>query len=134
MPGVIEKLEEAIDFHDLKARGQIGDIYEQVLDDLRSAGNAGELYTTRAVTGFMVARVDPRLGSKETGRETELAPACGTGGFLTATIDHFEKQLDTHSGPDDRGLFGFVDETILATNSTISSPFPRTTRNRRPSG
>jgi type I restriction enzyme M protein len=102
MLGVIEKLEEAIGYHDLKSRGQLGDIYEQVLNDLRSAGNAGEFYTPRAVTEFMVDRVDPRLGSKETGRETVLDPACGTGGFLTATIAHFESQLDEHSGPDDR--------------------------------
>nr|WP_240906027.1 N-6 DNA methylase [Thiorhodococcus mannitoliphagus] len=98
MLGIIEKLEEAIDFHDLKARGQLGDIYEQVLNDLRSAGNAGEFYTPRAVTEFMVARVDPRLDE----HETVLDPACGTGGFLTATIAHFEKQLDDRSGPDDR--------------------------------
>jgi len=98
MLGVIEKLEEAIDFHDLKARGQLGDIYEKVLNDLRSAGNAGEFYTPRAVTEFMVARVDPRLDR----RETVLDPACGTGGFLTATIAHFETQLDERSGPDDR--------------------------------
>jgi type I restriction enzyme M protein len=50
----------------------------------------------------MVDRVDPRLGSKETGRETVLDPACGTGGFLTATIAHFEAQLSERSGPDDR--------------------------------
>jgi hypothetical protein len=40
MPGVVEKLEEAIDFHDIQACGQLGEIYEQVLNDLRSAGNA----------------------------------------------------------------------------------------------
>ncbi|MBK5969833.1 MULTISPECIES: class I SAM-dependent DNA methyltransferase [Thiorhodovibrio] len=102
MLGVIEKLEAAIDFHDLKARGQLGDIYEQVLNDLRSAGNAGEFYTPRAITEFMVDRVNPRLGNRETGRETVLDPACGTGGFLTATIAHIEAQLDAHSGPDDR--------------------------------
>ena len=42
---VIEKLDEAINFHDMKARGQLGAIYEQILNDLRSAGNAGEFYT-----------------------------------------------------------------------------------------
>ncbi|CAD6491852.1 MAG: N-6 DNA Methylase [Candidatus Argoarchaeum ethanivorans] len=59
-----------------------GDIYEQILKDLQSAGNAGEFYTPRAVTRFMVDMVDPKLGEKM------LDPACGTGGFLTATIDH----------------------------------------------
>jgi len=98
MLGVIEKLEEAIDFHDIKTRGQLGGIYEQILNDLRSAGNAGEFYTPRAVTEFMVQRVDPRLDK----RETVLDPACGTGGFLTATIEWFEKQITGSSSVEDR--------------------------------
>jgi type I restriction enzyme M protein len=98
MLGVIEKLEEAINFHDMKARGQLGGIYEQILNDLRSAGNAGEFYTPRAITEFMVDRVDPRLKK----RETVLDPACGTGGFLTATLNHFEQQLTTKSSAEDK--------------------------------
>jgi type I restriction enzyme M protein len=98
MLGVIEKLDEAINFHDMKARGQMGEIYEQILNDLRSAGNAGEFYTPRAVTEFMVQRVNPCLEQ----REVVLDPACGTGGFLTATIDHFEKQLTEASSVEDR--------------------------------
>lgn len=98
MLAVIEKLDEAIDFDDIQTRGQLGDVYEQVLNDLRSAGNAGEFYTPRAVTEFMVDRVNPSLGK----RETVLDPACGTGGFLTATIAHFEGQLTERSGPDDK--------------------------------
>jgi len=98
MLGVIEKLDEAIDFRDIKKRGQLGDIYEQILNDLRSAGNAGEFYTPRALTEFMVDRVDPRLDR----RETVLDPACGTGGFLTASIAHFEQQLPSDADPDDR--------------------------------
>lgn len=42
---VIEKLEEAINFHDFKTRASLGDVYEQLLNDLRGAGNAGEFYT-----------------------------------------------------------------------------------------
>lgn len=98
MLGVIEKLDEAIDFHDIKARGQLGQVYEQMLNDLRSAGNAGEFYTPRAVTEFMVERVNPSLKK----REAVLDPACGTGGFLTATIDHFEGQVSKRSGAKDR--------------------------------
>ena len=71
-----------IDFNDLKERWHFGDIYEQILNDLQSAGNAGEYYTPRAVTAFMVDRLDPKPG------ETLLDPACGTGGFLTCAIRH----------------------------------------------
>ena len=95
---VIEKLEEAIHFDDFKDRAQLGDVYEQLLNDLRGAGNAGEFYTPRAITQFMVDRVNPRLDK----RDSVIDPACGTGGFLTATIDHFRKQLSTHSGPEDK--------------------------------
>lgn len=98
MLAVIEKLDEAINFHDLKSREQLGDIYEQILNDLRSAGNAGEFYTPRAVTSFMVQMVNPELKK----RETVLDPACGTGGFLTATIEHFKKQLTKKSSADDK--------------------------------
>jgi type I restriction enzyme M protein len=98
MLAVIEKLEEAINFHDFKTRASLGDVYEQMLNDLRGAGNAGEFYTPRAITAFMADRVNPRLGK----RETVMDPACGTGGFLTAAIDHFRNQLTTKSSAEDK--------------------------------
>jgi len=98
MLGVIEKLDEAIKFHDFKTRQHLGDIYEQILNDLRSAGNAGEFYTPRAITQFMVQQVNPRLSE----RETVLDPACGTGGFLTAAIDCLGQQIDEHSSSEDQ--------------------------------
>lgn len=96
MLGVIEKLDDAINFHDFKSRQNLGDIYEQILNDLRAAGNAGEFYTPRAITQFMVQMVNPQLG------ETVLDPACGTGGFLTAAIDHLASQLTKKSGPEQK--------------------------------
>jgi type I restriction enzyme M protein len=81
MRQVINKICE-IDFNNTSDRHTFGSIYEQILKDLQSAGNAGEFYTPRAVTRFIVNRVDPKLS------ETVLDPACGTGGFLTCTIDH----------------------------------------------
>jgi type I restriction enzyme M protein len=85
MRQVINKLNE-INFNSLKDRQHFGDIYEQILRDLQSAGNAGEYYTPRAVTQFMVDMVDPQLG------ERVLDPACGTGGFLTCTIEHIREK------------------------------------------
>jgi type I restriction enzyme M protein len=85
MRQVINKINQ-VDFNDLAARQHFGDIYEQILNDLQSAGNAGEYYTPRAVTGFMVDRIDPRPG------ELLLDPACGTGGFLTCALGHMRKR------------------------------------------
>lgn len=87
---VIEKLDSSINLHDLKTRTSLGDVYEQLLNDLRGAGNSGEFYTPRALTEFMVERVNPRLSK----RETVIDPACGTGGFLTAAIEHLNQQID----------------------------------------
>jgi type I restriction enzyme M protein len=98
MLAVIEKLEEAIDFNDFTTRVQLGTVYEQILNDLRGAGNAGEFYTPRAITEFMVDRVAPNLAK----RESVLDPACGTGGFLTAAIDSFRRQLTDKSSAEDK--------------------------------
>jgi len=78
---VVNKI-NGIDFNNLLERQHFGDIYEQILNDLQSAGNAGEYYTPRAVTAFMVDQIDPRPG------EILFDPACGTGGFLTCALRH----------------------------------------------
>ena len=85
---VVNKICE-INFNASGDRHTFGSIYEQILKDLQSAGNAGEFYTPRAVTTFIVNRVAPKL------QETVLDPACGTGCFLTNVIEfkreHFVK-------------------------------------------
>jgi type I restriction enzyme M protein len=90
---VVNKL-NAIDFNRSEDRHLFGDIYEQLLRDLQSAGNAGEYYTPRAVTQFMVDMVDPRLG------ELLLDPAAGTGGFLACAIEHLRRQVKTPADDD----------------------------------
>ena len=85
---VINKLNE-IDFNKLNDRHLFGDIYEKILKDLQSAGNAGEFYTPRAVTEFIVQMINPALGEKI------LDPACGTGGFLVNAVNHLNKQVQT---------------------------------------
>jgi len=78
-----------VDFSEYKERHEFGTIYETILKSLQSAGNAGEFYTPRAVTDFMVKMINPRLGEK-------IADfACGTGGFLTSTLKHLEAQKKT---------------------------------------
>jgi type I restriction enzyme M protein len=88
MRQVINKI-NGIDFNASDDRHMFGDIYEKLLKDLQSAGNAGEFYTPRAVTEFVIDRLNPRLG------ESFLDPATGTGGFITCLIRHLRKQAKT---------------------------------------
>ena len=86
---VINTIQEDFDFNSSQDRHLFNDIYEKILGDLQSAGNAGEYYTPRAVTEFMVDIVDPQLG------ESVLDPACGTGGFLVNAIKRLKNQVKT---------------------------------------
>lgn len=80
---LINRINEKVDFIDATQKHTFNDLYEGMLKDLQSAGRAGEFYTPRPVTNFIVEMVDPKLG------ESVLDPACGTAGFLTSTIAHF---------------------------------------------
>lgn len=78
---------DGIQFDEYKERHAFGEIYEGILKNLQSAGNAGEFYTPRAVTDFIVKMINPKLGEK-------IADfACGTGGFLTSTLKHLEADV-----------------------------------------
>ena len=78
-----------IEFDDAEDRHMFGDIYEGILKDLQSAGNAGEFYTPRALTDFIIDRLNPQLG------ETVGDFTSGTGGFLTSALNHLAKQIKT---------------------------------------
>ena len=87
---VINKLNE-IDFNNSKDKHLFGQIYETFLGELQSAGTLGEFYTPRAITQLLTELVDPAPGEKL------LDPSCGTGGFLTAAIEHLKAKAKTVS-------------------------------------
>lgn len=80
---------DSIDFTDYKERHAFGDIYEQILKDLQAQRASGEYYSPRATTDFMVQMVKPQLG------ERVADFACGTGGFLTSSLNYLEKQVES---------------------------------------
>lgn len=82
---VINRINKDIQLQTQSDRHAFNDIYEQILRDLQSAGNAGEFYTPRPVTQFVVDMIKPQLG------ETVLDPACGTGGYLTNVVEYVNK-------------------------------------------
>ncbi|MBI5075111.1 MAG: N-6 DNA methylase [Nitrospirae bacterium] len=84
---VLNKLNE-LDFNVAKDRHAFGEIYEGILKELQSAGKSGEFYTPRAITQFITEIINPQLGEKM------LDPSTGTGGFITAVIEHQKKQAN----------------------------------------
>lgn len=82
------------DFNVNKERHDFNDIYESMLLEMQSAGDSGEFYTPRPVTEFVVEMVDPKIN------ERVLDFACGTGGFLTCAIEHFENTNQIKSAED----------------------------------
>ncbi len=71
---------EEINFSQLDADVK-GDLYEDLLNQIESAGELGQFLTPRYVIRFIVAMVNPKIG------ETVFDPACGSGGFLLATYE-----------------------------------------------
>lgn len=97
MRQVINKIDNEMDFTKREETHVFNDIYENILKGLQNAGNAGEYYTPRAVTKFIVEMVSPKLGEKM------LDPACGTGGFLVDTIELIRRKY-VHTANDERLL------------------------------
>jgi type I restriction enzyme M protein len=85
---VINKLNE-IDFNNSKDKQVFGQIYETFLSELQSAGTLGEFYTPRAITELLTELTAPAAGEKV------LDPACGTGGFLTAALEHLKAKASS---------------------------------------
>jgi len=80
---------DELDFEEYSDRHAFGDIYENILKSLQSAGSSGEFYTPRAVTDFMAQTIAPKLG------ERVADFACGTGGFLTSALKLLDAQVKT---------------------------------------
>ena len=146
MRQVVNKI-NGIDFNNLAERQHFGDIYEQILNDLQSAGNAGEYYTPRAVTSFMSRMTDPKPG------ETLFDPACGTGGFLTCAMQHMRERYVKRPEDEDRMqaslravekkplphmlavtnmlLHGIEDPSFLRHDNTLARPYISWDKNDR---
>lgn len=104
---VINIIDE-IKFTNSNEKHEFNEIYETMLKELQSAGNAGEFYTPRPVTNFMVEMINPSLNDK-------IADfACGTGGFLTSTLDYLKKQVKTVEDKElyDNSIYGIEKKSL----------------------
>ena len=59
---LINHINEKVDFIDATRKHTFNELYEGMLKDLQSAGRAGEFFTPRPVTNFIVEKIDPKLG------------------------------------------------------------------------
>lgn len=80
---------DEIDLEDYEESHAFGEIYENILKELQSAGSSGEFYTPRAVTEFMAKMINPQIDEKVADF------ACGTGGFLTSWLKELETKVQT---------------------------------------
>lgn len=101
---VFNKINE-INFNKKDDRHAFGDLYEKILKDLQNAGNAGEFYTPRPLTKFVVEMTDPKFGDKV------LDPACGTGGFLVNALEYMRTGVKT--ADEEKKLHAFIHGTEL---------------------
>lgn len=115
---VVNVIDE-LNFDDYEDKHAFGEIYETILKDLQSAGNAGEFYTPRAVTDFMAKMLNPELGEK-------IADfACGTGGFLTSVLKVLDEKVKTNEEREQykNSIFGIEKKALpymlCATNMLI---------------
>lgn len=104
---VINIIDE-IKFTNSNEKHEFNEIYETMLKELQSAGNAGEFYTPRPVTNFMVEMINPSL------KDNIADFACGTGGFLTSTLDYLKNQVKTVEDKElyDNSIYGIEKKSL----------------------
>jgi len=76
---------DEIDFSQLDADVK-GDLYEELLNQIKAAGELGQFLTPRHIIRYIVQLVNPKIG------ETVFDPACGSGGFLLAAYEWIKLQ------------------------------------------
>ncbi len=92
-----------------------GAAYQEIVgNNLR--GDRGQYFTPRGAIKLMVAMLDPKLG------ERVFDPACGTGGFLVATVNHWLAKLNAETesgGKDTTDFFSVTDELKKTVESRL---------------
>jgi len=85
---LLQEAVSIIDSINLSAQNQDvqGDIYEYLLNELKTSGKNGQFRTPRHIIRMIVALVNPQL------REKICDPACGTAGFLMNAYEHILKE------------------------------------------
>ena len=85
---LLQEAVSIIDSINLSAQNQDvqGDIYEYLLNELKTSGKNGQFRTPRHIIRMIVALANPKLGEKI------CDPACGTAGFLMNAYEYILKE------------------------------------------
>lgn len=71
-------------------RDTVGDAFE-IFSERQFAGEKGQFFTPRAVVKMVIGMLDPKQS------ESIIDPACGSGGFLIATLNHITRDIADES-------------------------------------
>jgi type I restriction enzyme M protein len=106
-----------IDKLPLTAGDTKGDLYEYMLGKLTTAGIAGQFRTPRHIIAKMVEMLSPRPN------EVIGDPACGTAGFLVATMHYLQKEYTTKGMeyPDEDGNIIYPGDKLAPFRDHIQS-------------
>lgn len=90
-------------------RDVVGDAFE-VFSEKQFAGEKGQFFTPRAVVKMIVSMISPQK------TETVLDPACGSGGFLVAALNHIAGDTSNEEKREiaEHCLFGIDKESDLS--------------------
>ena len=87
-PIMLQKVVTAMDKLEMKDRDTKGDVYENLLAKLSTAGVNGQFRTPRHIIRMMVELMKP------TPEDIIVDPACGTAGFLVEAGEYLRKNKD----------------------------------------
>jgi type I restriction enzyme M protein len=92
-PSLLTQAVELIEDIPMKDRDTKGDVYEYMLEKLKTAGQNGQFRTPRQIIKMMVELMQPRV------KDLICDPACGTAGFLVAAGEYIRthQEIDYHS-------------------------------------
>lgn len=91
-------------------RDVVGDAFE-VFSERQFAGDKGQFFTPRAVVRMVIEMIDPKQ------HESIIDPACGSGGFLIAALNHITQEVKDENEKRDiaeRCLYGIDKDNDLS--------------------
>lgn len=98
-------------------RDVLGQFYEQFLTYANDAKELGIVFTPRHITSFAARVIDVRLN------DIVFDPACGTGGFLVASLDKVKSEGGSVDDFKKGNLYGIEQDQLIVTLAIVNMIF-----------